>query len=267
IGGINLPKVIECLGSDGQIYKQLVKGSDDLRQDAVLSKIFTLVNVLLNRDQSTRKKQLSIRTYHIIPLSPRSGIIEWVKNTIPFGTYLTEAHPKYNKNDIMPLECRMMLHNEQQKKNSTPKSKLAVYNSIEAQFKPVFRYFFQERFKDPFDWYNKKISYTKSVSVNSVTGWVVGLGDRHCMNILIDLNTAEAIHIDLGIAFDAGKLLSIPECIPFRLTRDVVDGMGINKVEGVFRKSCEDTLKVLRTNSNVLLTILDVFRYDPLYNW
>jgi len=94
IGGINLPKVIECLGSDGQIYKQLVKGSDDLRQDAVLSKIFTLVNVLLNRDQSTRKKQLSIRTYHIIPLSPRSGIIEWVKNTIPFGTYLTEAHPK-----------------------------------------------------------------------------------------------------------------------------------------------------------------------------
>jgi len=52
----------------------------------------------------------------------------------------------------MPLECRMMLHNEQQKKNSTPKSKLAVYNSIEAQFKPVFRYFFQERFKDPFDW-------------------------------------------------------------------------------------------------------------------
>jgi len=80
------------------------------------------------------------------------------------------------------------------------------------------------------------------------------------MNILIDVKTAEAIHIDLGIAFDTGKLLSIPECIPFRLTRDVVDGMGINKVEGVFRKCCEETLKVLRKNSNILLTILDVFR-------
>jgi len=94
IGGINLPKVIECIGSDGNIYKQLVKGSDDLRQDAVLSKIFNLVNVLLKKDQSIRKRQLSIRTYNIIPLSPRSGIIEWVQNTIPFGTYLTEAHPK-----------------------------------------------------------------------------------------------------------------------------------------------------------------------------
>ncbi|ORX48897.1 hypothetical protein BCR36DRAFT_328589 [Piromyces finnis] len=267
IGGINLPKVIECIGSDGQIYKQLVKGSDDLRQDAVLSKIFNLMNLLLTKNQSTRKRHLSIRTYNIIPLSPRSGIIEWVQNTIPFGTYLSEAHPKYNKNDILPLECRLMLHNEQQRKNSTTKSKLAVYNNITDKFKPVFRFFFQELFKDPFEWYNKKVVYTKSVSVNSITGWVVGLGDRHCMNILIDLGTAEVIHIDLGIAFDVGKLLSIPECIPFRLTRDVVDGMGINGVEGIFRKSCEETLHVIRKNSNVLLTILDVFRYDPLYNW
>ena len=29
-------------------------------------------------------------------------------------------------------------------------------------------------------------------------GYVVGLGDRHVQNILIDTNTAEFIHIDLG---------------------------------------------------------------------
>lgn len=60
---------------------------------------------------------------------------------------------RYNKDDILPLECRMMLHNEQQRKNSTTKSKLAVYNNIVDQFKPVFRFFFQERFKDPSEWY------------------------------------------------------------------------------------------------------------------
>jgi len=31
-GGLNLPKIIECIGSDGRYYKQLVKGNDDLRQ-------------------------------------------------------------------------------------------------------------------------------------------------------------------------------------------------------------------------------------------
>jgi hypothetical protein len=32
IGGINLPKIVECQGSDGLRYRQLVKGRDDVRQ-------------------------------------------------------------------------------------------------------------------------------------------------------------------------------------------------------------------------------------------
>lgn len=36
MNGINAPKVVECLGSDGTRYRQLAKsGNDDLRQDAV----------------------------------------------------------------------------------------------------------------------------------------------------------------------------------------------------------------------------------------
>ena len=31
-----------------------------------------------------------------------------------------------------------------------------------------------------------------------VVGYVVGLGDRHVQNILVDCNTAELVHIDLG---------------------------------------------------------------------
>ena len=31
-----------------------------------------------------------------------------------------------------------------------------------------------------------------------LVGYLVGLGDRHIQNILIDQNTAELIHIDFG---------------------------------------------------------------------
>ena len=34
------------------------------------------------------------------------------------------------------------------------------------------------------------------------------------------------VHIDLGVAFEQGRFLSTPEVVPFRLTRDIVDGMG-----------------------------------------
>ena len=57
-------------------------------------------------------------------------------------------------------------------------------------------------------------------------GYLIGLGDRHCQNILLDCDTAECVHIDLGIAFEQGRFLPTPEQVPFRLTRDLIDGMG-----------------------------------------
>jgi ataxia telangiectasia mutated family protein len=38
-------------------------------------------------------------------------------------------------------------------------------------------------------------------------------------------------------------------------------------VEGVMRKCCEETLRVLRTHKESLLTIVEVFIHDPLYKW
>lgn len=47
-------------------------------------------------------------------------------------------------------------------------------------------------------------------------GYIVGLGDRHAMNILIDQATAEVVHIDLGVAFEQGLMLKTPERVcPF----------------------------------------------------
>lgn len=132
---------------------------------------------------------------------------------------------------------------------------------------PVFRHFFYENFLDAETWRHRQLVYSNSVACSSIIGWVVGLGDRHAQNILIDKQTAEVIHIDLGIAFDQGKLLPTPERVPFRLTRDIVDGFGILGVEGTFRTCCEATLRVLRKESFILFTILDVFRHDPLYQW
>ena len=63
------------------------------------------------------------------------------------------------------------------------------------------------------------------------------------------------------------KLLNTPEKVPFRLTRNVIDGMGPMGTEGVFTKSAESTLVVLKENSAALLTILSAIVADPLYKW
>ncbi len=61
VGGINAPKKITCIGTDGKPRPQLLKGKDDLRQDAVMQQVFGLMNSLL-KDQN----KLNIRTFKVI---------------------------------------------------------------------------------------------------------------------------------------------------------------------------------------------------------
>ncbi|XP_048590826.1 serine/threonine-protein kinase ATM isoform X1 [Brassica napus] len=266
MNGINAPKVVECFGSDGRKYKQLAKsGNDDLRQDAVMEQFFGLVNTFLHNNRDTWKRRLAVRTYKVVPFTPSAGVLEWVDGTIPLGDYLIGssraggAHGRYGIGNWNYSKCREHM--------SSAKDKRKAFMDVCTNFRPVMHYFFLEKFLHPADWFVKRLAYTRSVAASSMVGYIVGLGDRHAMNILIDQATAEVIHIDLGVAFEQGLMLKTPERVPFRLTRDIIDGMGITGVEGVFRRCCEETLSVMRTNKEALLTIVEVFIHDPLYKW
>lgn len=263
--GVSAPKIITLVGSDGRRYRQLVKGgSDDLRQDAIMEQVFAAASSVLKRHRSTQQRNLGIRTYKVLPLTASSGLIEFVPNTTPLHEYLMPAHERYHPKDLKGSSCRKEISQVQSKSVET---RLATYKRVTERFQPVMRYFFMEYFVDPDEWYAKRTNYTRTTAAISILGHVLGLGDRHGHNILLDTATGEVVHIDLGVAFEMGRVLPVPELVPFRLTRDIVDGMGVTKTEGIFRRCCEFTLDALREETYSMMTILDVLRYDPLYSW
>lgn len=115
-GGINAPIKISCLCSNGLSYDQLLKGKDDLRQDAVMQQVFTIMNNMLRSNKETHKRKLHIRTYKIVPFSQRSGILEWCANTTTMSDYLISphsrslgAHQRYFPKDLDPTKCRKII--------------------------------------------------------------------------------------------------------------------------------------------------------------
>lgn len=264
-GGVSAPKIATIRSADGARHKMLMKaGNDDLRQDSIMEQVFEQVSDLLTSHRATRRRKLGIRTYKVVPLYPNAGVIEFVQNTQPLHDFLMPAHARYYPKDYKQKRCRDDIHEVDKKSVS---ERIRVYRNVIANFHPVMRFFFMENFLDPDEWFYKRLNYSRSTAAISMLGHVLGLGDRHGHNILLDTITGEAVHIDLGVAFEAGRVLPIPELVPFRLTRDLVDGFGVSGVEGVFRRCCNFTLEALRQDQEAIMTILDVLRYDPLYSW
>lgn len=101
-----------------------------------MQQVFSVMNRLLQVETKTRIRRLHIRTYKVIPLSQRTGVIEWVENTQTLGDYLVGsqkepgAHTRYRPNDYKPLDCRRLM-TVRQINNSTFRSCLAVLKGLQ----------------------------------------------------------------------------------------------------------------------------------------
>lgn len=261
--GLSLPKILTFKLSDGTEHKSLFKhGTDDLRQDATMEQVFEKMNRLFMKNRETRNRDLQMRTYKAVPLGPRAGAIEFVANTKAFVEVIKPFHQLHD--EVRSDKAREMMKGCQA---DDPKTRLAVYRDICQKIRPVLREYFSSKFTTPVSWYDSRTKYTRGMAASSMVGHVLGLGDRHCNNILLDEFTGEPVHIDFGVAFDQGRRLPIPETVPFRLTRDVVDGFGILGVKGSFSKLSECAFQVLRDHKDNILAILDLLKWDPLYSW
>eukprot|EP00953_Heterococcus_sp_UTEX-ZZ885_P007651 4616-Heterococcus_DN1.PRE.2 len=107
-----------------------------------------------------------------------------------------------------------------------------------------------------------------SLAVMSMVGYILGLGDRHPSNLMLDRFSGKILHIDFGDCFEvAMQRDKFPERVPFRLTRMLVNAMEVSRIEGNFRSTCEDVMRVLRANKDSVMAMLEAFVHDPLISW
>ena len=93
--------------------------------------------------------------------------------------------------------------------------------------------------------FDAQTTFVLSVAVNSVLCYAFGISDRHLRNILVDTTTGGVVHVDFGEAFWKGLSFGDSNPVPFRLTHELVDGMGFMKEKGLFRSTLTDVLAVL----------------------
>ncbi|XP_065588599.1 serine/threonine-protein kinase SMG1 isoform X4 [Cyrtonyx montezumae] len=289
------PKKLLFLGSDGKNYPYLFKGLEDLHLDERIMQFLSIVNTMfatINRQETPR---FHARHYSVTPLGTRSGLIQWVDGATPlFGLY-----KRWQQREAA-LQAQKAQDSYQTPQNPgiVPRPSELYYSKIGPALKAVglsldvsrrdwplnvMRTVLEELMEatppnllakelwssctTPDEWWRVTQSYARSTAVMSMVGYIIGLGDRHLDNVLIDMTTGEVVHIDYNVCFEKGKSLRVPEKVPFRMTHNIETALGVTGVEGVFRLSCEQVLHIMRRGRETLLTLLEAFVYDPLVDW
>ncbi|VEL20549.1 unnamed protein product, partial [Protopolystoma xenopodis] len=306
------PKCLCLIGTEGISHPYLLKGLEDLRLDDRVMHLLQLANLALRSlppgrgVANCRQAELAANTYAITPLGVRSGLIQMVQGAVPlFSLYKRwqKRHLASTPDDTsFPAEASSssslvavprpaeLFHKrlrdllpdglaDPQNRASWPLETLKqVLASLERETPDdlLSRELWASNPLSSSAWWRACCNFSRSNGLSCMLGYLVGLGDRHLDNLLIDFTTGQLIHIDYNVCFDKGRSLRVPERVPFRLTRNLRHPLGPSamstvwrrpQVNGMFRSAAISTLSTLRDIADPILIQLEAFLIDPLVDW
>eukprot|EP01061_Rhynchopus_euleeides_P011153 TRINITY_DN20715_c0_g1_i1.p1 TRINITY_DN20715_c0_g1~~TRINITY_DN20715_c0_g1_i1.p1 ORF type:complete len:3043 (+),score=1205.51 TRINITY_DN20715_c0_g1_i1:108-9236(+) len=263
------PKVVIILGDDGQEYKFLLKGHEDIRQDERVMQLFGLINALFQRADDLY--HIHIMTTPVVPLSDNVGLIGWLERTETLYHMISDH--RHDRSIPVNLECTFIMRMGQLKNMdqfytlSDLKKQEILAACLEKTPSDCLRRVIWNRTPTSELWLEYRTQYVRTLAAMSMVGYILGLGDRHLNNMMLT-NEGKIVHIDFGDCFEVAlNRQRFPEQVPFRLTRLLVQAMEASGTDGTFRYTCESVMRCLRKNRDSLTSLLETFVYDPLINW
>ncbi|CAF4048947.1 unnamed protein product, partial [Rotaria sordida] len=256
-----------------------IKAREDIRQDQRIEALFSIMNDLYDNDPNCNQSNsahIAVRTYKVIPMSSKLGMIEWLDNTRPLKDLIEEL---YNDNELDIITNQGQhprklyqdyVTNTYQKAKPTAKTanNTVMYAEL---FLSLTKAQVQEEFNHiqsviPADllrrayykiaishegFYTLRRQFITSYAVLCTSQYILGIGDRHQSKYV-------------KYSRDQIQHLSVPELIPIRLTRQFTQLMSHIGRAGLFRATMIHRMNALRQNSDLLVSTMDGFIKEAL---
>ncbi|XP_065679642.1 DNA-dependent protein kinase catalytic subunit isoform X1 [Hydra vulgaris] len=275
MNSLRKPKKITIRGDDEKDYYFLVKEGEDLRQDQRVQQVFVLMNKILQNDSVCCNRLLKLKTYQVVPITSRLGMIEWVSNTIPYFDFLyNDDEKKVLHGPSGPIKKYKQFYGKFENVSNVYKSanRSETVKVFEDCVSTVpwdsLRRAFEKLALSSEAYFVLRKNFIQSHSCLCIAHYILGIGDRHLNNMLIDNKTGGVVGIDFGYAFGiATQLLKYPELVPFRLTQQMLNLLLPLKDVSPYKQSMIVVLQALQQHSKMLISTMDIFINEPLIDW
>jgi DNA-dependent protein kinase catalytic subunit len=231
----------------------------------------------------------------VIPLTTQLGLVEWVPNTQPIKAFIGDGFSQLNNEssggrkkagaskttqDLYKVTAeeykKVVMKNDVSDKSYHAMFKNVSASKVITQFQQVtklmpadvLRSQLMSMASSPEVFLTCRNEFARTFAVWSIAGYVLGIGDRHLDNFLIDKRSGQIVPIDFGMAFGmASSILPVPELLPFRLTGQFSNVLRPLDSLGLLSHHAVLALTAFKVESTVLVRTMDVFLQDPIIDW
>jgi DNA-dependent protein kinase catalytic subunit len=247
MGSKQKPKRLTMHGDDERDYMVLAKGGDDLRLDQRIEQLFEAINEMLDQTAGSSKgASLSdadsggawsrstgmgrIRTFQVVPMEAQVGVLEWVDGTVPFKSVIEDEAGQQIGDSLASKRMAEWLHKSVRGgwvatggKQGHEAVWEAVFKKEKKEVVPAFteickhfpRHLMKQslwrRSASPDAFFSLRNAFASSLGAFNAVAYVLGVGDRHPDNFLIQTTTAEVcINKSICLSFFHYTPLSMP---------------------------------------------------------
>lgn len=288
LNSLRVPKKIIFNCNNEKSYMYMLKGGEDLRIDQRIMEIFSIFNSIFQDSEHS----LKLNTYSVFPINIKLGLVSWIPNTITLKSIIEFSmmkvfnRPEFSLNSSESHRAKVHFLQKAFGNNNPALLKNIEFLHIKALYskntdimisnfkfhesllpKNTLKQGLEHHLLTPEEVLSSRITFIRKYSVLSIACYILGIGDRHLDNFLINKNNSEIFAIDFGISFGQNLSLSLPELIPFRLTsqfRNVISPIG---VRGSIRQNMVEALYSLKNRTRLIVDYCEVLVKDPILNW
>ncbi|KAJ2851161.1 hypothetical protein IWW36_001299 [Coemansia brasiliensis] len=276
--------------------KYIFKGSEDLRIDESVMQVFVRLNRVLLQDNEPHKQPSPVSklaVYNIVPTGAYGGLIQMV-NDAPslFSIYTQHAAMQKNKDQrlsqpIPGLRQTFTDHSVHELTKAKLPSSLPMSEWPQGVTESVYDSLCSTVPSNLLHRHVMRASpsaahlvvglqrLVRSIGMASAAGYLVGLGDRHLDNLLVNTTESQLVHIDFNVCYDFGGVSQIPEQVPYRLTRNLAFLCGSlqNKQQyfaysSSFAQAFSAVMQLARMDKHVLVNALAYrMMFYPFMEW
>ncbi|CAF1501508.1 unnamed protein product [Didymodactylos carnosus] len=232
LNSLRQPKRLTIRGHDENDYPFLIKAGEDIRQDQRIQALFNLMNDLYSNDPNCNQSyssQINVRTYKVIPMTTKIGIIEWLDNTktlkdVLDSSYTDEESQEMQTNITDPRAKYYEFFTKVWSKvpdKSSQSTATSVYGEsyihckkedIQENFRQIQKYIPYDLLRRAYykmansheGFYTLRSQFIVSYAVLCTSQYILGIGDRHQSNFLIDTTSGQSIDCQSGVLARVG---------------------------------------------------------------